>query len=636
MEELGRQFKAGTINEEDLKEALRDIVKGYGKDIGIDFDVVYLDESTMPKDSKGSTGSSYIVDRKNRKVLIPIDVNKIEDIKKVLGTLTEEVAHGKDALEGRQDKKVAEDKSNDEEGLESLGRPANEYVKKRFGEDNNSEIKLTTDGIDLTNADVGEKVGDVVNENYEIATFSSAGIGSAGAGLIGIGSLSLSSENNKYIKKVTIEVKEKLSKFGNNVKILYAVAKTLIEEKLKEKGIEADVKITEDKNGNISYTVYPLDKGNKRNSKLSNSSGTNISKASSSNNSDKKNENKEENINKDDKGSEDNKDNKDNKEPNNEEKKPTPKNEDDSDIGLKIGTGTGAAYEIKSGIKNSNNKNTTSTAQENSNKNANPSNQRGQVSQSNKNNANKAKVEESNQQVSKGATSNKQQGAPVSKTSDVNKLEVSKGLSGTTQKNDSANKKPILQESKDDIIEKRGNYTIYDDYAKGPKGRIYDKVAVSKNGEIVYEKHGKNYIIEKNGTKTFVEYDKNTGEIKKSYERVNRYSKEFLNTLYSKYDKLENGNYRNKETGEIIEAPINIGHGYGFEHRRYVKAAQQVGMPDQKTFREYMNTQTNHFKLESESGNKSHKDEKIGVDGTEDIEKDMKKFLEDKNNKNKK
>ena len=75
---------------------------------------------------------------KNRKVLIPIDVNKIEDIKELLGTVTEEVAHGKDALEGRQDKKVAEDDSNDEEGLETLGRPANEYVKKKFGEDNNS------------------------------------------------------------------------------------------------------------------------------------------------------------------------------------------------------------------------------------------------------------------------------------------------------------------------------------------------------------------------------------------------------------------------------------------------------------------------------------------------------------------
>ena len=68
VEGLGRQFKAREINEEDLKEEVRDIVKGYGKD----------------------------------------------------------------ALEGKQDKKVAEDKSNDEEGLESLGRPANEYVKKRI------------------------------------------------------------------------------------------------------------------------------------------------------------------------------------------------------------------------------------------------------------------------------------------------------------------------------------------------------------------------------------------------------------------------------------------------------------------------------------------------------------------------
>ena len=162
MEELGRQFKAGTINEEDLKEAVRELAKGYGKDIGIDFEVVYLDKDTMPKDSEGSTGSAYIVDKENKKVLIPIDVSKIGDINELFGTLTEEISHGKDALEGRQDKKVAEDNSNKEKGLETLGRPANEYVKKKFGEDNNSKIKLTTDGIDLTNVDVGEKVGDVI------------------------------------------------------------------------------------------------------------------------------------------------------------------------------------------------------------------------------------------------------------------------------------------------------------------------------------------------------------------------------------------------------------------------------------------------------------------------------------------
>ena len=157
---LNEAYKSNKIGADEYKEGLRNIIEATGNDLGLNVSLVYLDTSTMPKDSEGSTGSSYIVDRKNRKVLIPIDVNKIEDVKELLGTLTEEVAHGKDALEGRQDKKVAEDKSNDEEGLESLGRPANEYVKKKFGEDNNSKIKLTTDGIDLSNADVGEKVGD--------------------------------------------------------------------------------------------------------------------------------------------------------------------------------------------------------------------------------------------------------------------------------------------------------------------------------------------------------------------------------------------------------------------------------------------------------------------------------------------
>ena len=162
MEELSRQFKAGEINEKQLKEAVRELAKGYGKDIGIDFEVVYLDEKTMPKDSEGSTGSAYIVDKENKRVLIPIDIEKIKKTGDLFGTITEEISHGKDALEGRQDKKVAEDETNKEKGLESLGRPANDYVKNKLGEDNNSEIKLSTDGIDLSNADVGEKVGDVI------------------------------------------------------------------------------------------------------------------------------------------------------------------------------------------------------------------------------------------------------------------------------------------------------------------------------------------------------------------------------------------------------------------------------------------------------------------------------------------
>lgn len=44
-----------------FKEAARDIVKGYGKDIGVDFEVVYLDNKTMSKDSKGSVGYSLYI-----------------------------------------------------------------------------------------------------------------------------------------------------------------------------------------------------------------------------------------------------------------------------------------------------------------------------------------------------------------------------------------------------------------------------------------------------------------------------------------------------------------------------------------------------------------------------------------------
>jgi len=61
------------------------------------------------------------------------------------------------------------------------------------------------------------------------------------------------------------------------------------------------------------------------------------------------------------------------------------------------------------------------------------------LAQNNKNSINKTQPQgnqdySGNQQVSKGAISNNQQGTPVSKTSDVNKLEVSKGSSDTTQK----------------------------------------------------------------------------------------------------------------------------------------------------------------------------------------------------------
>ncbi|PIM88999.1 hypothetical protein CI111_10390 [Fusobacterium animalis] len=80
------------MNKEQFKEEVREVIKGYGKDIGVDFEVVYLDEDTMPKDAKGSTGSA-LINKETEKMLIPIDVNKIKDAVSLWGVIAEEVSH---------------------------------------------------------------------------------------------------------------------------------------------------------------------------------------------------------------------------------------------------------------------------------------------------------------------------------------------------------------------------------------------------------------------------------------------------------------------------------------------------------------------------------------------------------------
>ena len=264
---LNEAYKSNKIGADEYKEGLRNIIEATGNDLGLNVSLVYLDTSTMPKDSEGSTGSSYIVDRKNRKVLIPIDVNKIEDIKELLGTLTEEVAHGKDALEGRQDKKVAEDKSNDEEGLETLGRPANDYVKNKLG-DKSSNIQLTTDGIDLTNANVGEKVGD---SDFVLETVAATGTGMvtgisapvvAGVAVVGgivYYNIFMPEEEKEQLKREISQIYENTKEGFSSIldkEDFKDLVIAVIKSELKERGIEADVKI--DKDGNVIYTLSPL------------------------------------------------------------------------------------------------------------------------------------------------------------------------------------------------------------------------------------------------------------------------------------------------------------------------------------------------------------------------------------------
>ena len=79
----------------------------------------------------------------------------------VIGRIAEEQSHVIGKIEGRQ--KVVPDGS--EKGLESLGKPTNNYFKNEFSK-NDKVIGLKSDGKDYSNVDFGENVGDKKNDGY--------------------------------------------------------------------------------------------------------------------------------------------------------------------------------------------------------------------------------------------------------------------------------------------------------------------------------------------------------------------------------------------------------------------------------------------------------------------------------------
>jgi len=76
----------------------------------------------------------------------------------VIGTIAEEQSHVIGKIEGRQ--KIVPDRS--EKGLESLGKPANNYFKNEYSK-NNKAIGIVSDGRDYSNVDFGENVGDYIS-----------------------------------------------------------------------------------------------------------------------------------------------------------------------------------------------------------------------------------------------------------------------------------------------------------------------------------------------------------------------------------------------------------------------------------------------------------------------------------------
>lgn len=99
-----------------------------------------------------------------------------------------------------------------------------------------------------------------------------------------------------------------------------------------------------------------------------------------------------------------------------------------------------------------------------------------------------------------------------------------------------------------------------------------------------------------------------------------------MQKIYANYDKLSNGNYRNKLIRQEIKAPIDIGHMYGWEHRRLSLAAKELNW-SQKQFNDYVNARSENFRLENMSENRSHRNEMPGKGNIFEIKQDMQKFM---------
>ena len=147
-------------NQEDIAKAFEEA----SEDLGYRVKVIFTDPSNSPQligvDENGNTyikdGTAY-VDKDTGIGYILVNTESPANSTKagVIGTIAEEQSHVIGKFEGRQ--KVVPDGS--EKGLESLGRPTNDYFKKQYSK-NDKAIDLKSDGKDYSNVNFGENVGD--------------------------------------------------------------------------------------------------------------------------------------------------------------------------------------------------------------------------------------------------------------------------------------------------------------------------------------------------------------------------------------------------------------------------------------------------------------------------------------------
>ena len=231
-------------NQEDIAKAFEEA----SEDLGYKVKVIFTDPSNSPQligvDKKGNTyiknGTAY-VDEKTGIGYILVNTESPANSTKAgaIGTIAEEQSHVIGKKEGRQ--KLVPDGS--EKGLESLGKPTNDYFKKQYSK-NDKAIDLKSDGKDYSNVDFGENVGD----NVMAAPLFSNPV-TAIAGIVIIGYTLAPQDAKDKINQAIVNVYGKMRNqlYGLlDVEDEKELTISIIKNELLEQGIIADVTI--DKN----------------------------------------------------------------------------------------------------------------------------------------------------------------------------------------------------------------------------------------------------------------------------------------------------------------------------------------------------------------------------------------------------
>ena len=142
-------------------------IEGVSEDLGYKVKVIYTDPSNSPQligvDKNGNKyikdGTAYVDEKTGINYILVNTKSPANSTKAgVIGTIAEEQSHIIGKFEGRQ--KTVPDGS--EKGLESLGRPTNDYFKNQYSK-NDKAIGIVSDGKDYSNVDFGENVGDHIS-----------------------------------------------------------------------------------------------------------------------------------------------------------------------------------------------------------------------------------------------------------------------------------------------------------------------------------------------------------------------------------------------------------------------------------------------------------------------------------------